>query len=316
VNGRTRRHIREALPLVLLCIALMAYGFVSALEFAQLVDDMAVLNHEQALLDHDGELIPRDDPEPTLLNIILPEDFNQERSICFQSVYQEVRVYLNGEEIYAFLKPSSEKLMKAAPNNWNYVSIPENSGSKLLQIELSTPYQQYAGILPEVRSGTQEQVTRYLNMKTIPRFTAALAILLIGLVFAVGAVVMRYYVVGNTGLYSLSLFIVVLAVFLMAQQTSILLKINDRTPYILIQNLALILCPVMYCRYLMRLHKGRLRRLDECLYAISLVNFLVVALLQIIGAADMPQLMIVTRVLCALLVIMNSSRNFAGAGAS
>lgn len=300
---RKRRHIREALPLVLLCIALMAYSFVSALEYAHLAEDMPVLNHEQALLDHDGELIPRDAPKPTVLNIVLPENFNQERSICFQSVYQEVRVRLGGREIYSFLKPSSEKLMKAAPNYWNYISIPEGSGGKLLQIELSTPYQQYAGILPEVRSGTQQQVTRYLNMKTIPRFVAALAILLIGLVFAIGAVVMRYYVVGNTGLYSLSLFIVVLAVFLVAQQTSILLKINDHTPYILIQNLALILCPVMYSRYLMRLHKGKLRRLDECLYAISLVNFLVVVLLQIIGTADMPQLMIVTRVLCALLVI-------------
>lgn len=300
---RQRRRVLEILPLLLICIALAAYALVSAVDLSRLAESMEILNHEQMLLDHDSELIPQNEPEPTILNIRLPDSFAQERSICFHSVYQEVRVDLDGREIYSFLKPEGEKLMKAAPNYWNQMVLPAGSSGRLLQIQLSTPYQQYAGVLPQVRGGTPDQVERYINMQTIPRFAAAITILMVGMVFAAGAVVMRYYVVGKTGLYSLSLFIVVLAVFLAAQQTSILLKINDRTPYILIQSLALMLCPMMYCRYLIRLHKGWLKRLDECLFAIGAGNFAVVLALQLIGAADMPQLMIFTRILCAALIV-------------
>ena len=264
---------------------------------------MTVLNHENILLDHEGELIPADAPEPTHLSILLPDEFASERTICFFSTYQEVQVRLRGSLIYTFTKPEGERTMRAAPSYWNVIDIPAGNAGAELEIVLTTPYPQYAGILPQVRSGTAEQVERFVVMKTVPRLVAALAILLIGLVFSIVAIIMRYYVVGNTGLYSLSLFIMMLAVFLVAQQTSILLKINDRVPYILLQNTAFMLCPLLYSRYLMRLHSGLQHKFDRFLYIVSIVNITFVALAQLIGLADMPQLMLFTRILCAVLVV-------------
>ena len=303
MNQRMRSHVREVLPLVLICILLFLFCLFSALEFGSNAAGMTLLNHEQILLDHEGELIPANAPEPTRLSLILPEEFARERTICFFTSYQEVQVKLNGSEIYAFQKPEGAQIMKAAPSCWNIVQIPAGNAASQLDIVLTTPYPQYAGILPQLRSGTAEQVDKFVVMSTVPRLVAALAILFIGLVFAVAAAIMRYYLVGNTGLYSLSLFIIMLAVFLVAQQTSVLMKINAGVPYILVQNAAFMLCPLLYTCYLMRVHEGALRTVDLILHIISAANVLFISVVQIIGAADMPQLMLFTRILCGALIV-------------
>ena len=303
MNERQRRHVREVLPLMLISILLVFYVLFSALEYGRCASELTLLNHQQILLDHEGELIPENAPEPTRLSLVLPAEFAQERTICFLSSYQEVQVKLGGVEIYTFQKPAGERIMKAAPSYWNIIDIPAGSASAQLDIILTTPYPQYANILPQLRSGTAEQVEKFVVMSTVPGLVAALAILLIGLVFAISAVIMRYYLVGNTGLYSLSLFIMMLALFLVAQQTSILLKINDRVSYILVQNTAFLLCPLLYTRYLMRVHTGVLRRVDLALHILSAINVVFVLALQILGVADMPQLMLFTRILCALLIL-------------
>lgn len=294
LNERQRRHVREVLPLMLICFAMLLYSAFSAVDYGRVQEEMPVLQAEELQMQAVQE---------RNIAIILPEEFREARSVCFYSVYQEVRVKLDGREIYTFLKPRGEEMMSAAPSYWNNVPIPAGSAGSLLEIELTTPYEGYGSMLPEVRSGTAEQVSHYVVMKTMPRLIVALAIMFIGLAFAIVAVIMRYYVVGNTGLYSLSLFVVVLALFLAAQQTTMLLRINDRVPYIFIQHVAFMLCPLAYSRYLMRVHKGKLRRLDQCIHAVSILNLVVVSILQFTTKLDMPQMAGFTRVLCALLII-------------
>lgn len=303
MTERQRRHVREIIPLMFICALLVFYSLFSALEYGKLAEQMPVLSDEQALLDHDGELVPEQAPEPEIMRIILPESFEQTQAICFHSAYQEVHVRLNGEEIYSFLKPESEKLLSCAPSYWNQVIIPASNAGALLEIELSTPYRQYAGVRSEVRCGTVEQVSRFVSIKTLPSFVAALAILCIGLVFAVVAVIMRYYLVGNTGLYSLSLFVVTMALFLVAQQTNLLMELNANISYTLVQDVAFMLCPLLYSRYLIRVHDKSVRWMDYCFHGLSIVNFIVVVVMQLMNRADMPQLMLFTRILCAMLVV-------------
>lgn len=303
MTDRQRRHVREIMPLMLICVLMAFYSVNAAVNYSRLAESMPVLSNEQAMLDHEGELIPTSAPEPETMRIILPDCFDSAQSVCFYSSYQEVCVRLNGREIYSFLKPESEKILDAAPSYWNQVPIPPGSAGSTLEIELTTPYPQYAGVLPQVRCGTAEQVSRYVVMKTVPSFVAALAIFCIGIVFAIVAIIMRYYVVGNTGLYSLSLFIVMMALFLVSQQTTILLDLNGSVSYMTVQNLAFMLCPVLYSRYLTRVHNGVCLHFDRFIYALSILNFLLVVMLQIANVADMPQLMLFTRILCTVLVV-------------
>lgn len=294
VTERQRRYLRDVAPLLLIGLALAAFIVVSGVYFGRLAEQTTVLSEGWSAVDPQSRregVELHGAGEPTVMSIRLGADFAEARSVCFYSTFQNVRVRLDGAEIYRFDKPPGERLMQAAPSFWNVVEIPAGSDGKRMEIELVTPYLQYANVLPEVRSGTDAQIERYVALKTLPRFIVALGILFVGIIFAIVAVVMRYYVVGNTGLYSLSLFIVMLAVFLATQQTTILLAINRSVSYILVQNVAFMLCPVLYARYLTLVLDGALRRIARVLFWLSAANAAVIVLLQALGIRDMPQVM-------------------------
>jgi len=189
---------------------------------------------------------------------------------------------------------------QAPPSIWNVVQLDGDSEGKLLEIRLSSPYENYANKIPEVCSGDAELISRYVYMNTMPHFVAALAILFIGLIFAIVSMTLRFHMSGNTGIYSLSLFIVVLALFLTARQTSILLQISRSISYIVVEHVAFLLCPVMYTRYLMRSSSGLQRRIGMALHLISAINACVILLLQLLDVYDMPQMVVTTRYLCII----------------
>ncbi len=297
MTEKQRRYALELLPLAVICLLTVLFILLSATEYRRREGQLQFLaGWELAAPDEEA-------PYATRMSLQLPEEFDAPQSVCFFSVYQEVRVRLDGEEIYRFDTPAGERFNSAAPSYWNTIHLLDGCGGRTLEVELVTPYRQYAGRVPAVRWGDAEQVEGFVTMKTIPRLVAALAILFIGLVFSTVAIIMRYYVAGNTGLYSLSLFIVVLAVFLAAQQTSLLLKFSSGVSYILVQNIALMLCPVMYSWHLSRMHRGRLRRFDRILFLVGLANLAATTALHFLTRADMPQLMHFTRFLCAALIL-------------
>ena len=293
MTAKQRKYIVEVTPLALICALLALFTLTSALDYGRNAEQMQTLGDwtVSAPVEEDGAFTLK-------MQTALPGEADGGRSICFYSIYQTVRVQLDGEEIYRFDVPAGEHLLDAAPSNWNSLALPEDSAGRTLTIELTTPYRQYASRTPEVLMGSAELVEKNIVMRTVPRLVAALAVLFIGLAFAILAIILRYYVAGNTGLYSLSLFIVVLAIFLAAQQTSMLLIVNSNVSYILLQNIALMLCPVMYSWHLSRMHKGKLCGFDRILCLVSLANLLLVLALQFTTRLDVPQMMFFTRLLC------------------
>lgn len=298
MTEKQRKYLIEVLPLTVICALMALFIAASALEYGRKSEQLPLLEGWEV---SDAEVSEED--FVTRMTVALPESFDAAQSVCFFTVYQQVCVRLDGEEIYRFDTPPGERLTGVAPSYWNSFSLPEGIAACTLEIELRTPYRQYAGRIPAVRSGSAELVEGFIVMKTMPRLVAALAILFIGLVFAIVAVVLRFYVAGNTGLYSLSLFIVVLAIFLSAQQSSLLLKISSRASYILMQNVALMLCPVMYSWHLSRMHKGKLCRLDRAVCLVSVANLAVSSLLMLLSRIELPRLMVFTRILCAALIL-------------
>lgn len=305
MTDRQRRHVLDVMPLMLVCCVLAGYFVVVALGYGRLEKQTTVLREGWSVVDSAAQpsgVELRGVGEPVVMSIALGEEFGEGRDICFYSTFQSVRVRLNGAEIYRFDKPPGERMMQAPPSYWNIVSLPAGSDGCTLEIELVTPYRQYASVLPEVRSGSATQIERYVLLKTLPRFAAALAILFVGLIFAVVAIVMRYYAVGHTGLYALSLFIVVLAIFLATQQTTILLEGSRNVSYILLQNVSFMLCPVLYTFYLVRSNAGRRKTIARVLLWLSVGNALLICSLQALGVRDMPQVMSFTGCLSALVI--------------
>ena len=303
-NRQRHRLVTDLIPIVLICGFIAAFLLSTWMDYRELLQETTVLSEGWSEVDLETRPIDklRKAGEPMVMAIALGDEFASPRSICFYSAFQSVEARLDGVVIYRFEKPKSQRLIQAAPSYWNAVSIPAGSQGKVLTIKLVTPYQQYANVLPEVRSGSAVQIRRYVNFNTLPRLVIALAILCVGLILAVVAIVMRHYVVGSTGMYALSMSIVMLAIFLATQETTILLEVNGGVSYIFIQNVALLLCPIMYSRYLARVNEGVYERIATGLFWLSELYAAVIILLQLVGVREMPQMMGLTESLWGLVI--------------
>ncbi len=302
-----KKRIREMLPILLIGLFLLVFIVLCAVYSGKCEQALGRLDAGWSLSGSPVETLPAREilaaGEKSRMQTTLGADFDAAQALCFYSVYEDVSLRLDGEEIYSFTRPRTEEITRAAPSFWNIVSLPGKSAGSLLEIELSTPYQNYANVIPELRYGALRDVQQFVQCETVPRFVAALAIMFIGLIFCIVAVILRFYIDEPTGLYSLSLFFVILAIFLASQQTNILLSLYGNTSYIVIQHIALMFCPVMYTRYLTRIHKGLIQKLAWGLHMVSMFNFLLITALQLLKVRDMPEMMSSTRNLIAIVII-------------
>ncbi|MBQ3575142.1 MAG: histidine kinase [Clostridia bacterium] len=299
------KRIREFLPIILIGIVILLFILSGIGDYRILSGDISMLQSDWRVNGEKTAVLPQFLPEggPISLDITLDDRFNAKQALCFYSSCQDVDVYLNGENIYSLRKPEQERITKAAPSIWNMVYLPENCEGGELRIELSSPYREYEGRIPEFYFGSPHTVTRYISMKTVPLFVASLGVLFVGLIFSLISANVRQHISGQTGLYTLSLFIVSLSVFLTTQQTTVLMNIYDGTNYIFLQHVSLMICPVLYSRYMMRTSKGVVRKIAFWLMITSAVNMATVMLLQLLRVMDLPEMFISTRVLCVAMII-------------
>lgn len=302
---KIRKYIWEMLPVLLIGLALMVYILCSAVDYGKLDERIGHLDNGWTLSGEEVDALPmreyKNAGERSILSLTLNEEFVSARSICFYTVYADVEVRLGDRLIYKLSGTGENRAIQASPSIWNTVNLPNGCDGRQMEITLSSPYDNYANMIPEFRFGAPEDVSRFVSMNTMPHFVAALAILFVGLIFAIISMTLRFHLSGNTGIYSLSLFIVVMAIFLMARQTSILTIILDIQSYILIENIAFLLCPVMYSRYLMRTGSGMQLRIAKAMHLVSIANAVVIMLLQIFDVFDMPQMVAPTRYLCIII---------------
>lgn len=302
-----KKRIIEVLPVCAMGLLLVVFIVMCAVYSGQCEQALGRLENGWSLSGTAVEKLPSREfvqaGEVTAMQIVLNEDFDSPQALCFFSVYEDVTVRIDGEEIYRFEKPEAERVTRAAPSLWNIVALPGGSSGSLLEIELSTPYQSFANTIPEFYYGELRQVNQYVQAETVPRFVAALAIMFIGLIFCIVAVVLRFYIDEIGGLYSLSLFFIILAVFLASQQTSILLSLYGNSSYIIIQHIALMMCPVMYTRYLININGGLVKKVAWGMHIAFIFNFVLISALQLLQVRDMPEMMSSTRNLTAVLII-------------
>lgn len=299
--------ISEYLPVAAIALAIILFIACCVGSFGALQNQIDTLEFGWRLNGETIDELPLMDVQPhgsvSVLEITLDSSFNESRSICFYSAYQDVNVCLNGNNIYAFRKSEREKFSRAAASVWNIVYLPQNCEGSDLKIELSSPYEKYSNRIPEFYAGLPNRISRFVTFKTVPLFVASLGVLYVGLILLLIAVNVRRHIRGQTGLYSLSLFVIALALFLVSQQTTILTGVYDGISYVLFQHIGLMLCPLLYSWYIMRTDKGIVRKIASAFLAVSAGNIFVMTLLQVLRVRDMPEMFGFTRFLCVSLII-------------
>ncbi|NLG81590.1 MAG: hypothetical protein GX490_03570 [Bacilli bacterium] len=77
-----------------------------------------------------------------------------------RSSLQDLKVYLDDDLIYE--KKFGKSIMQPYASSWHFITLPSQSDSKILSIELSSPYASMSGRVNEVYYGTAVMHYKYL----------------------------------------------------------------------------------------------------------------------------------------------------------
>lgn len=300
MNSRQRSHILEIQPFLLIAAALIVYIVLISVSYGNLLGRIVRVRSEwteEAVDQIDGKYITR-------YTASLPEAEQIIDSVCFYTEYAEVRADLQDAQVYRFDKPQGERFSSAAPSIWHKIKLPAHAQNAQITVEIITPYRQYAQPGMNAYFGAERDIERFLLIQTLSRFAAALGIMFIGVIFCIVALILRFHqVLGNRGLYSLCMFIVVLAVYMASKQTYLLLNMYDGIAYNVIRGVSFMLCPVMYSRYMMRQYRGVHRRIASIMHFASIVSAAVLSLLHLLHLWEMPESMLITTGICVVMAV-------------
>ena len=300
MNDRQRSHILEIQPFLLIAAALIVYIVLISVSYGNLLGRITRVRSEWTEIA--SEQI--DEKYVTRYTAALPEENESVDSVCFYTEYAEVRAWLNDAQVYRFDKPRGERFSSAAPSIWNKIILPVHTKNAFITVEITTPYRQYANPGLNAYFGAESDIERFLLIQTFSRFAAALGIMFIGIIFCIVALILRFHhVLGNRGMYSLCMFIVVLAVYMASKQTYLLLNMYDGVAYNLIRGISFMMCPVMYSRYMMRQYKGVRRLIAAIIHVISIASAVILSLLHLLHVWELPESMIITTVICVVTAV-------------
>ena len=95
------------------------------------------------------------------LYTILPKEFENRQTICFWTRFQDVKVFLDGKQIYE--TEEELRLGESMVSLWNYVDIPDDMSGHVLEIKMTTPYKIYKTFLEKVVYGSAEEVHSWMH---------------------------------------------------------------------------------------------------------------------------------------------------------
>ncbi len=247
--------------------------------------DSAGTAHEVSL----PATLPAAAGETVSLSLTLPDALQPGASLCIRTSLQNIRILVDGQELYSRGLDSSTYLGKVFGSSWNLVRLPGDAAGKTLTLELTSPYARSSGVVNSVSYGSRSALLFQIVRQHLPSLLIAAALLLIGLIILAGHFVLHEKRYNNSILLYLGFFILLSSCW-MAGESKMLQFFSGNS--FLITNLpyfALMLVPLPYGLYMDQLlgtgrHRGFL--LLSWLYA---ANFCLSTLLILFQVIDFYQ---------------------------
>lgn len=243
-------------------------------------------------------------------NMVLPEEFNGQRSLLFKTTHTAVEVLLDGEEIYQYGRDeNAPKFLKSPGSCWHIVDLPENSAGKKLEVRILPVYSKYYGNEFSLSFGTRgDCVLRILK--------DSFGILLIscGILFSGTVSLILYFssmrkknraksVGKNEILLNLGIFSLLIAIWSLQQCGFMQFLIPDGRTLYFVDLFSFLLFPVPFTFLLYDICKSKYRKGVLYLAILFLLNMAVQVILQCAGIIDIFLMLPMTHILMLVTVV-------------
>ncbi len=297
-----------------LTIVFCVIGYVLA---AFHIEDMSLTNGEIVSFNQGWTLIRED---LTTAKITLPYyeecDASQKIVICntipkeyqgkclsFLTADKNMRVYIDGEVIYEFGINDKRTFGQTPGSITNFIDIPENMAKGRIEIELFSPYDNYAACIDDMIIANRDIAILRLLKKNLFRFGCAIVILLTSFSFCILAFVQYKYHQSRDGMDYISVYCMLSSIYYLIETKAMNIFYGNQTLYSVLVFLMLMMFPVFLILYYDKAYfEGKVPGL-QMLFMVSIANVLVQIPLQFLNLIDFMDMAVFSHAILFISVI-------------
>lgn len=249
--------------------------------------------------------------EKTIIETVLPKDLEQKSSICLRASMQSVCAYLDGEVIYEFSMRKNPLAKSDVGSIWTLFRLPNDSGSKTLRIELSSPYDSFSGKISEIYCSSKASILFDIFGNYSMGFFIFIVLIIIGMVLLITFFATLGSIQKNQALLYIALFSITVGLWVFGESKTAQFLIGNEYLVSKFSFYSLLVIPLTFTLYIDSAYTRHTPPYAKFFFWLFTANLTVCVLLELTGTASFFSTLISVHVmLLALLVVTSAALSY------
>lgn len=241
--------------------------------------------------------------ETVIMKNIIPQEYKG-MTLTFLSADKELRVRLDGKIIYEFGKHDKRLFGHTPGSVTNFVKIPEHFGRGEIQIEMVSPYNDYATNIRTISVATESTAVLMLLKENLVNFAFTAIIIFSGVVLILLNVIEKFSKQWNSGLGYLGGMCLCGAVYHAIETKALSVFWGNQTIYSYMIFLILMIMPAFMHIYYLANVKEKYRIRFKILLILCFTNVIVQTVIQCLDILDFMQMSGISHVIVCVSAIV------------
>lgn len=248
-------------------------------------------------LDHLHEMEGVRAGHPFCIYHDIPEELPEGQSVCFQTRNFYYRVLINDRVVYDPYVQQSRFYTKSFGTRWNTIDLSTEDAGGSFAIEITPAYEKAKAAVHEVYLGSGRGVLLLMLKDRIVAFITCVIFIFVGVLLILADIPINMLSQKNHELRYLGLFAIMAAVWCLSETRLLQIFTDNARIMHFLSCSCLMLMPLPMIFYLDEAFGFRYRWIMPVFSSVTLVEYVATMALQILGIADMQELLPVTHLL-------------------
>ena len=234
--------------------------------------------------------------EKIVLSNTIPKKYSG-MTMSFLSADKQIRVTINGKPVYEFGMNDSRPFCKTPGSVTNFIDIPEHLSEGKIEIEMVSPYDNYASNITGITISKRDTSILNLLKSNLGNFAMCIIILACGITLFMLAFIQAFSRQTKDGISYLGFMCIFGTIYFSIETKSLSVFYGNQTLYSNLVFLVLMLWPVFMQMYYINNLEEKYQKIFYVLFFLTLTNVACQITLQILGIFDFMNMAFISHIL-------------------
>lgn len=234
--------------------------------------------------------------EKIVLSNTIPKKYSG-MTMSFLSADKQIRVTINGKPVYEFGMNDSRPFGKTPGSVTNFIDIPEHLSEGKIEIEMVSPYDNYASNITGITISKRDTSILNLLKSNLGNFAMCIIILACGITLFMLAFIQAFSRQTKDGISYLGFMCIFGTIYFSIETKSLSVFYGNQTLYSNLVFLVLMLWPVFMQMYYINNLEEKYQKIFYVLFFLTLTNVACQITLQILGIFDFMNMAFISHIL-------------------